>query len=81
MPTRMTWRPGREGPTLYAYPEIRPALGRAADDAGPTVDPSPSPGPVSPGDRRRDESAGSDPMGSEGLKGRFVAEGEALSVP
>lgn len=25
MPTRMTWRPGREGATLYAYPETRQA--------------------------------------------------------
>jgi hypothetical protein len=28
---RMTWRPGREGPTLYAYPERAPARDGAAE--------------------------------------------------
>ena len=26
MPTRMSWRPGREGATLYVYPETQRAV-------------------------------------------------------
>jgi hypothetical protein len=41
MPTRMSWRPGREAPTLYPYPAEHP-------DARPEPAPAPPAAPPAP---------------------------------
>lgn len=51
MPTRMSWRPGREGTTLYVYPETQHAVPSGTASA-PDGDASPAEaGAAAPQDR------------------------------
>lgn len=46
MPMRTTWRPGREGPTLYAYPASAPAQDAAPDATAEAAPPNSAIDPV-----------------------------------
>ena len=64
MPMRMTWRPGREGPTLYAYPESARAQDDAPDRAAATAPPNSATGPDLSGDIEQSEAAARPPDAS-----------------